>query len=154
MQLRPFEPEHAPRVSSWARTEEEVAAWCSRTEVPVSPEVIAGWGEEPDVVAFGLFEDDELVAYGELWVDDEEDEVEVARLIVAPPRRGHGVGRELAGLLADRARQIHPKVFLRVRPDNQAALRSYAAAGFTRVAADEAKTWNEGQPVEYAWMTA
>jgi ribosomal protein S18 acetylase RimI-like enzyme len=152
MQLRPFDPGLAPQVSSWARTESEVVAWCSRTEVPVPSEVIAGWGAEPDVVALGLFEGDDLVAYGELWVDGEEAEVELARLIVAPPRRGVGVGRELARLLAERARLMYPTVFLRVRRNNNAALRSYVAAGFTRIAADEEKTWNEGQPVEYAWM--
>jgi ribosomal protein S18 acetylase RimI-like enzyme len=97
--------------------------------------------------------DGALVAYGELWVDHDEREAELARLIVDPLRRNLGVGRYLAACLAERARQRSPQVFLRVRPGNRAALRSYAAAGFTPASTADQEEWNRGQPVAYTWMT-
>lgn len=152
MELVRFDPARASQVSGWARSPGEVAAWCSRTEAPVPSEVIAGWGVAPSVTAYGVLDGDELVAYGELWVDDDESEVELGRLIVAPNRRGRGVGRRLTAALANLAVRVHPAVFLRVRPDNEAALRCYAAAGFRRVGPDNEAAWNEHQPVAYAWM--
>ena len=91
---------------------------------------INAWAGEDWVRPFGLYQDERLVAYGELWVDDEEAGVELARLIVDPAERGQGVGRRLAGGLADLARSRYPLVFLRVVPANIAARRCYAAAGF------------------------
>jgi ribosomal protein S18 acetylase RimI-like enzyme len=95
------------------------------------------------------------VAYGELWLDDEEGEVELARLLVSPERRGRGVGRALVRELVDRARNTHPElsdVILRVRPENAQAIRAYVAAGFVDVPADEQATWNAGQRFAYHWM--
>src|SRR5262245_3716927 len=108
MVLEPFEPILASVVSPWARTQDEVLAWCARGDVPVPHGVIAGWPVEPGISAYGLSDGTELVGYGELWIDDEESEVELARLIVAPDRRGRGIGRHLARTLAQRARAIYP----------------------------------------------
>jgi ribosomal protein S18 acetylase RimI-like enzyme len=94
-----------------------------------------------------------LVAYGELWVDDDEAEVELARLIVDPAERGQGLGRRLAAGLAGLARSSYPRVFLRVHPDNLAARRCYAAAGFQPVEPDQAAAWNASQPVDYVWLS-
>ena len=61
----------------------------------------------------------------ELWADDGEAEVELARLIVAPGKRGQGVSRGLAAMLADVARSKYPRVFLRIHPGNIATQRCY-----------------------------
>jgi RimJ/RimL family protein N-acetyltransferase len=45
-------------------------------------------------------------------------------------------------------------VFVRVHPDNVAAQRCYAAAGFDPVEPRQAAEWNAGQPVDYIWLTA
>jgi len=95
------------------------------------------------------------VAYGELWLDDEEGEVELARLLVAPEHRGQGLGRVLVRELVAHARTTHPElpdVILRVRPENAQAIRAYVAAGFVDVPAGEQATWNEGQRFAYHWM--
>lgn len=92
------------------------------------------------------------MAYGELWVDAGEREVELARLLVAPAHRGRGIGRRLTRLLVERARRIHPRVFPRVHADHTAALRCFAAAGIRRVSAAEEARWNRDQPIPYAWM--
>jgi len=113
-------------------------------------EIVAGWGAAADVQAFTLVDAGALVGYGELWLD--EDEVELARLIVAPARRGQGVGRRLVEALTDVARQHADLIFLRVHPDNATATRVYRAAGFEPVDAATAAEWNQHQPVTYTWL--
>jgi ribosomal-protein-alanine N-acetyltransferase len=122
----------------------------------VPADVVAGWSLADDVEAY-LFAgpDESLVAYGELWLDEEEGEVELARLLVAPQRRSQGIGRALVTALVEQARRTHPElpdVILRVRPENAQAIRAYAAAGLVAVPADEQATWNAGQRFDYHWM--
>jgi ribosomal-protein-alanine N-acetyltransferase len=153
LQLQPFHSAAAEQISTWARSRAEVLAWCSRAEAPVPAAVIAGWSEPADIDAYLLVDDDgEHVAYGELWIDDDEHEVELARLIVAPALRGRGVGRRLVAMLTELALRRHPFVALRVHPGNEAARRCYAAAGFERATAREEDEWNHGQPVAFVWM--
>ena len=114
---------------------------------------INAWADDDWVRPFGLYQDERLVAYGELWIDDDEAGVELARLIVDPAERGHGLGRRLVTGLADLARCTYPLVFLRVVPGNIAARRCYAAAGFEPAEPDQAARWNRGQPVNYIWLT-
>jgi GNAT superfamily N-acetyltransferase len=102
LRLHPFPADSAGVVSGWARTREEVIMWCGHPAAPVTAEQINAWVHEDGVQPFGLYRDGRLVAYGELWVDDDEAEVELARLIVDPRERGHGLGRRLAMGLADR----------------------------------------------------
>jgi ribosomal protein S18 acetylase RimI-like enzyme len=114
---------------------------------------ISAWAREDGVQPYGLYQGQRLVACGELWVDDQEAEVEPARLIVDPGVRGRGLGRHLAAGLAHLASLRHTRVFLRVHPGNTAALRCYAAAGFEPVAPDQAAAWNVGQPIGYVWLS-
>jgi ribosomal protein S18 acetylase RimI-like enzyme len=152
--LVPFRPEHAAAVAGWARTPAEVRAWCGRLDAPVPAEVVAGWSAEDGVTAWLLVDgDDGPVGYGQLWVDDGAAEVEIARVIVDPARRNGGAGRDLVRRLVARARALHPAVFLRLLPDNAAALHCYTAAGFTRVPAADEREWNRAQPAAYLWMT-
>ena len=156
MPLVAFDPAHAPTVASWAVGDDVVRAWCALEGDAVPADVVAGWSKADDVEAF-VYGDpgDAPVAYGELWLDDEEGEVELARLLVAPERRGRGVGRALVTALVEQARRAHPElpaVILRVRPENEQAIRAYAAAGFVAVPADEQAEWNRGQRFDYHWM--
>ena len=153
LRLQPFSADSAYVVSGWAQTNEEVLMWCGLPAAPVPAEQIHAWADEDWVQPFGLYRDERLVAYGELWVDDDEAGVELARLIVDPAERGRGLGRRLASELADLARSRYPLVFLRVHPDNIAAQRCYAATGFKPVEPHQAAVWNASQPVSYVWLS-
>jgi len=156
VRLQTFDPVHAELVASWAVGDEVVRAWCAVEVDRVPADVVAGWSRADDVEAFLLGDDAGLLlAYGELWLDDEEGEVELARLLVAPEHRGRGVGRALTRALSRRAHESHPElpaVILRVRPENEQAIRCYTGAGFVAVPEDEQASWNEGQRVDYHWM--
>jgi ribosomal protein S18 acetylase RimI-like enzyme len=113
------------------------------------------WHAEPGVRAYLLAVDDEPVGYGEIWEDPDEDEAELARLIVDPARRGRGLGRLLAtSLLGETRRLGWVDVWLRVAPDNEPAHRAYAAAGFRRATPAEESAFNANQPVEFVWLRA
>ena len=151
MPLRPFDVADAATVAGWARTAEEASMWCGHAGWPVPSDKVAAWSTEDGVRPFGLYGGEELIGYGELWVDHDEAEVELARLIIDPRHRGRGAGRELVGDLV--ARADYPDIFLRVHPDNAVALRCYTGAGFIRVDAVREAEWNAPQPVAYVWLT-
>ncbi|MDQ3104180.1 MAG: GNAT family N-acetyltransferase [Actinomycetota bacterium] len=153
MRLTPFDPTLAATVASWAQSEEEALAWCSRTDVPVPAEVVSAWGEAPGVTAFSFVKDTLPIGYGELWVDNDESEVELARLIIEPGHRGMRYGRQMVAELVTQAQRHSRSVIMRVHPDNDAAKRSYAAAGFVPISTAEESEWNDGQPIAYSWMT-
>jgi ribosomal protein S18 acetylase RimI-like enzyme len=141
-------------IAGWATSAAEARWWGGHAVLwPVDPSVFCAWHEDPDVRPYVLREDGVLLAYGEVWVDDDEQEVELGRIIVRPERRGQGVGRIVVSLLLDQAtRTGYRSAFLRVAAENAAALVCYQAAGFVRVPADEQRAFNQGQPIEYVWL--
>ena len=106
-----------------------VAAWH-----PMEPAGVEEWWAGDDVVPWVLEVDGEPVGYGELWLDAEEDEVELARLIVPEPLRGQGYGGLLTvELTAAAARTGLATTMLRTTEDNTVAIACYAARGFVRL---------------------
>jgi ribosomal protein S18 acetylase RimI-like enzyme len=148
--LVPFTADRAALVAGWVLSADEADRWCSRAEHPFPADVVAGWSTQDDVAAYLLLDGRRPVGYGEVWADDEEDEAELGRLLVAPGERGRGVGKALAAALAGRAG--FDDVFLRVRPDNAVALAAYRAAGFVDVAQELQDVWNVPQPRPYTWL--
>ena len=142
-------------MAGWSRSAEEARRWCSVAEHPFPPERVRGWWAGADVRPWVLVEGPEAqpVGYGELWLDEEEDEVELARLIVDPARRRSGLGRALvAQLVAAAAATGLSGCLLRVVPDNAPAIALYRAAGFAAVDPERAAEWNQGQPTDYLWF--
>lgn len=113
----------------------------------------ARWHAEPDVLPFVWLDGEALIGYGEIWEDREEDEAELARLVIAPEHRNGGHGRAMTRALADEAhRRGFDAVWLRVVAENGAARRAYEAAGFARATPEEEAAFNVGQPRAYVWM--
>jgi [ribosomal protein S18]-alanine N-acetyltransferase len=152
--LKPFRVTDADDVAGWPSSAEEALRWGGRdVPWPLDRSVIRAWHADPDVQPYVLQERGVPIAYGELWADDDEREVELGRIIVRPERRGRGVGRLLVGKLLEQATSTaYPAAFVRVVPENGAALACYRAAGFTPVSAEEQGRFNEGQPVDYLWL--
>jgi ribosomal protein S18 acetylase RimI-like enzyme len=154
VELTAFEDSHTALVASWASTAQEVALLSGRNEFPFPADLVGSWRKVADDIAAYLYFDGETpVGYGELWLDDEEDEVELARIIVAPELRGKGIGTELVRALLQPALAAgYPDVFLRVRPDNEPAIKTYLRVGFQPVDDQLAAEWNEPQPIDYTWL--
>jgi ribosomal protein S18 acetylase RimI-like enzyme len=135
--------------------------WCAASPfssewVPAATEpdaVLAGWLEDPDISGFLLLRSGTPVAYGELWVEPDDAEAELAHLVVDPAQRRQGLGRGLAVALVDRARADGlTNIFLRVHEDNSVAIACYGTSGFVRCSPEEEAEFNAGQPATYRWM--
>jgi ribosomal protein S18 acetylase RimI-like enzyme len=121
---------------------------------PIDPSVVREWWGVADVEPWVMdAPDGVLTAYGELWLDALEDEVELARLIVAPERRGQGFGKLLVHALLRRAQLTDlATTMLRVEPDNEIAIGCYLACGFEPLGPTESAEWNVGQRRDWFWM--
>jgi ribosomal protein S18 acetylase RimI-like enzyme len=154
VELRGFSDEYAVLVAGWAVDAKEVALLSGRVEYPFPEELKTTWRKvESDIDSYLLFDGDRPVGYGEVWLDDEEDEVELARVIVDPKVRGRRIGLELVrALLGPALAAGYSEVFLRVRPENAVAIRTYHRTGFVDVPDALMDEWNDGQPVAYRWL--
>ncbi|HEX6708978.1 MAG TPA: GNAT family N-acetyltransferase [Rubrobacter sp.] len=149
-----FRDAHAGEVAGWATSFDEVRRWAGG-DAGWSFDVSAfrRWHAGPDVKPYVLCDGDALIGYGEVWIDEAENEVELGRIIVDPASRGQGVGKRFVRLLLERASQSgFPDAFVRVVPGNGAAIACYRSAGFSRVPEAEREEYNRGQPVDYIWM--
>jgi ribosomal protein S18 acetylase RimI-like enzyme len=155
--LTRFSVADAERVLDWITSATEAGWWAGATEWPPTTDIFRTWHAEPDVHPFVLTLDgsDGPIGYGEVWVDAEEDEAELARLLIDPAFRDQGHGRRLVALLTDEARRKgFTAVWLRVRPENAQAIACYRGAGFVRASDSEEAAFNVGQPCKYVWMRA
>jgi ribosomal protein S18 acetylase RimI-like enzyme len=154
MRLNDFRPQDAETVAAWPSSAGEVRCWAGATAPwPLTASDVRGWHDDPDVHAFVLNDRDAAIAYGEIWVDEAEGEVELARVIVRPDRRGRRVGQLLVSHLVARSLALGARAaFVRVAPGNAAALACYDRAGFTRVSEPEERGFNLGQPLAYMWL--
>ena len=152
--VRRFRESDAREVARWPASMDEVRRWAgSDPGWPVDESVFGRWHAEPDVTPYIMCYEEEPVGYGEVWIDEPEQEVELARIIVHPDYRGRGLGRGLVRLLLERASLAGlPDAFVRVIPENGAALGCYRGAGFSPVSEEERGEFNRGQPVDYVWM--
>ena len=150
--LVPYDGSCAARVVDWCAASPFSKEWVPAGATDADA-VLAGWHLDPDITGHLLLRDDEPVAYGELWVEADDDEAELAHLVVDPALRRQGLGRALAAELVGSARALRlAHVFLRVRPDNAVGIGCYATAGFVAVSAEEEAAFNAGQPAAYHWM--
>jgi ribosomal protein S18 acetylase RimI-like enzyme len=150
--LIPFQPQYAPEIALWVTSATEASQWAN-TQWPVDPAVFARWHADPEVQPYVLVDGATLVGYGELWLDATEQEVELARLLITPARRGQGIGQRLVReLLAQAALTGYPTAFIRVVPENIPAIYCYRRSGFVEVTPEEQQRFNQGQPVAYLWL--
>jgi len=132
-------------VADWIDSPDAARLWAgSRVAWPIARDRLADAIEWSQCESFALDERDErhervesapgegvrLVAFGQL-VPKPNDRLHMARLIVAPERRGAGVGRGLVSQIVDIALSRSPTALsLNVISGNDHALRLYEGQGF------------------------
>ena len=132
MLLRPATLADLEEVASWVSTSHECELWAGpRIEFPIH---VAALAESIDFRSHGGFvfsEPATLLAFGQI-VSKSGKRAHLARLIVAPPRRGGGLGIRLVEALLERARaDAHVRASLNVNPTNAVAIHVYEKLGFT-----------------------
>lgn len=118
-------------IASWLRTAEDCHLWAGyRVTLPVSVASLPEAIEWAAASSYSGTSDGAVVAFGQL-VLKREGRLHLARVIIAPERRGTGLGRALGQeLLAAAAGFAPTRLSLNVSRDNPAALRLYASLGF------------------------
>lgn len=152
--LRPFTQNYAIQIASWSLSANEAKAWAGHNATyPLPPAQFDRWHEEIGTHPFIAHLNNLPVAYGQLWVDLEEQDIELARIIVHPAHRGIGIGRQFVTALVHQATTYGLKdIFIRVLPNNDPAIRCYKSSGFVRLSKDEEHHHNQGQPNSYIWL--
>jgi len=133
VRLEPFHQDCAGLVAGWVRDAREAYFVAPRTAPPLTAEKVRAWrrpGCEPLLlVAEGS---GEAVGYGELnMLSGVPGVFWLGHLLIAPQRRGCGLGRELTRRLLERAFTLRGarRVTLVVFPENTRAIACYRAAG-------------------------
>lgn len=90
------------------------------------------WLEAHDQIGYCLTLNNHVVAYGEIWIDQEEEDLELAHLIVDPEQRNKGVGKQLIKLLLNECKDYpYEWIYMRIVPENIRAITCYERIGFT-----------------------
>jgi len=138
--LVPFDLTFAEPVADWARASGRLAPW---TDLP-SVETFRDALRDPSVAPFVMLQEDRPVGYGELWTESDPEETELARIIVDPALRRRGIGTALVrGLIAVACSRLDAPIWVRVLPDNVAALSCYAKLGFVRASLEDERRFND-----------
>ena len=123
-------------LASWIPDTKACLHWAGpRIQLPFGGAELQQQLSVADTVSFALTDGSPVtLGFGQLWLRDG-DAARLMRIIVPPPLRGLGVGRELCRLLILHAFDVigAPAVTLAVYRDNIAALALYESLGFTPV---------------------
>ncbi len=148
-----FRQEHGTTVIGWVRSAPESLRWSSVPYLRLETAVLDEWHAQPGIVPCVGLLDGDLCAYGQVLEDHTEDEAEVARVIVAPDRRGQGVGKAFVALLANEARRRgFTSIVARAVRGDRVAFACYQSAGFVRMSWAEEAALNVDQDQEYVWL--
>ncbi len=121
-------------VASWLRSQAECARWAGhRVSFPVDPTTLPRQIEWEASEGWSLIADGVVAGFGQL-VSKPDRRVHLARVIVAPERRGRGLGRVLALHLRGTAlARVPGAISLNVERTNLPAVGLYRALGFREV---------------------
>jgi ribosomal protein S18 acetylase RimI-like enzyme len=137
LRLRPFARIDDDQVSSWFTDAGELRFFAGPRMVwPPDSEQWEQIRLDPTLTAWTavLNDDPSVVGHGELIIENAET-VRFARIGIAPPLRGRGLGRALGSALLEKAAEGGYRLaVLLVHAENASAIRSYRALGFHAVA--------------------
>ena len=134
--LQPACPQDLETILPWVDSADLLRQWGGPSLVHASTpeEVWFAMGATPEN-AFVLFDPSgEIVGFGQAFVRDPS--VHLARLIVAPSRRGQGLGRRLAMRLIQAAIVHHPdEITLKAEPNTSTAAKLFNSFNFAAMTA-------------------
>jgi ribosomal protein S18 acetylase RimI-like enzyme len=125
MYLRKATKEDEVILKSWLKNKRDCLLVTNKGEY--SSEDYFKWLEADDQHGYFLVDDaGAILGYGEIWVDEEQKDIELAHLIINPIMRNKGRGKTLIGLLEEKAKLFKfPIIYMRVNPENQQAVNCY-----------------------------
>ncbi len=140
-ELRPFRRAHAPLVAGWVRDDDELFWLAPQTMPPLTPQKVIDWtARRGRPMLLCTSDRTEPVGYAELNdLPSRADELWIGHFIIAPERRGAGLGGRMLRLLLDHA--FGPltarRVALIVFPENVLAIRCYESGGLATAGRQE-----------------
>lgn len=144
---------HAALIAEWALAQQESVLWPGGAQ-PFAVTVVSSWWNRPGVEPLLLVDQSrEPVAYGEVWDNPDQDESELAHLLINPQRHSANVYRALVGGLVDQAREHRrSRCLVRVTPGSQEVVQTSRSVGFQDVDQTTVAAWNREQPRSYHWL--
>lgn len=133
--LQPFDPQHAETVAEWVRSDRELFWLSPRTPAPLTATKITRWGRGQGCqLVYRAPRESDPCAYAELnEMPEGHDHWWLGHCLVAPSRRGQGLGGRIVRLLLECAFLVRhaQRVSLVVFPENVGAVRCYRRAGLS-----------------------
>ncbi len=129
--FRPARSVDLPIVISWLQDAVDCRRWAGPavTFPPTTESLSREISFTPDN-SFSLDEADELIGFGQL-IRKTRKRLHTSRIIVAPHRRGDGLGRNLCRALIERTIELgYPRISLYAYQDNPTAIHLYQGLGF------------------------
>jgi len=150
LELTPFAAHFAPTIASWVSDDLSMLWLAPRTPPPLTPAKVLDWhGAGKTALLAQVLGEAGPCGYAEInQVRSRPYELWLGHIIVAPQRRGRGIGSRFVDLLLDKAFEAFgaQTVSLVVFPENVAAVRCYQGCGFT-VTRDECHRFRRGGPM-------
>jgi RimJ/RimL family protein N-acetyltransferase len=138
LKLRRAAPEDEDRLLSWRNHPSTREASFSHDEISASDHHSWFVRKLADSECALLIIEDEGRPVGQIRLDRLEPDLAEVSISLAADARGRGVGREALGLAASEASRLLGVANIKalVKPDNEASLRAFRAAGYQVVAED------------------
>lgn len=129
MNIRKVLPEDESLIEEWLKDPDDCMLVTGKQHY--SSDMFHSWYEAHDQFGYMLDEGATSVAYGEIWVDEEEGDLELAHLVVHPSFRNRGIGKRLITELLEKSKDYpYEWVYMRIEPHNAQALQCYKGVGF------------------------
>ena len=134
MDFRSAKPEDLSVIISWIPDAAACKRWAGpAVSFPPTPASLVQEIDFSDHNSYCLQDLGAIVGFGQM-IRKSEHRIHLARIIVAPRRRGRGYGRHLCRSLMHRAAELkYPRISLNVYRDNPAAVNLYHRLGFRAV---------------------
>jgi RimJ/RimL family protein N-acetyltransferase len=161
IRLRPFDQTDFGRLISWVSTPEALGQWCAAFfRHPLDEHQLQRYldsASQPNArtIFTALTPSDEIVGHIEVSMIWPYLSSRLSRIIVAPDRRGEGIGGAMVARAAAFSFQTHhvARIDLGVAAENSVAIACYRRCGF-----DHVGTWPQAirvgtQSIDVCWMT-